>query len=79
MKGFKVGSVLGPRNSKELDQMVRYMGEINDSLSDSQPWDRGQICKACDYRGQRLHYQGQSGKGFPRPTLWGQPGQIRTG
>lgn len=38
MKGFKAGSVLGPRSSKELDQMARYMGEINDSLiNDSQP------------------------------------------
>lgn len=80
MKGFKAGSVLGPRSSNELDQMARYMGEINDSLiNDSQPWDRGYICKACDYRGQRLHYQGQSGKGLPRQTLWGQPGQIGTG
>ena len=56
--------------SKELDQMARYMGEINDSLiNDSWSGDRGQICKACDYRGQRLHYQRQSGKGLPRQTV----------
>lgn len=50
--------------------MARYMGEINDSLiNDSWSGDRGQICKACDYRGQRLHYQRQSGKGLPRQTV----------
>ena len=27
MKGFKTGSVLGPRNSKELEQMATHMGK----------------------------------------------------
>lgn len=63
--------------------MARYMGEINDSLiSDSQPWDRGQICKACDYRGQRLHYQGQSGKGLQADSVgaaWPNPHRVGRG